>query len=133
MKHEEQEILLFEKDLSHLIDAIDLAFGKYGYRIHFASSLEDVFNSLTNQHIDLVVTSQSMIIMNWLDFMKMVNKLSPVTMVVMLTDQEETSCLSDVLPIARDYFLVEAAAEGKSILLPSKSEEQTLIEKEYIN
>ena len=133
MNQDEQEILLFEEDLSHLIDAIDLAFRGYGYRLHFASSLEDVFSRLISQHIDLVVTSQSMIIMNWLDFMKMVNKLSPVSMVVMLTGEEETNCSSDVLPIAKDYFLVEAAAEGKSILLPLKMEEQTLTEKEKIN
>ena len=75
MNQDEQEILMFVEDLSYLIDAIDLALRSDGYRLHFASGLDELFRCLIRQQIDLVVTSLSMINMDWLDFMKMVNKV----------------------------------------------------------
>jgi len=102
----ERNILVYVEDISRLVAAIDLSLGYYGYAVHFASSLEEVCETLRRHAVERVVTDLSMISTDRCSLLKRVHQLSPATTVMILTDGEEPDIVRGEARPLPGYFLV---------------------------
>ena len=86
MDGEDRNVLVYVQDITRLASAIDLSLGYYGYAVHFATSLEEVCETLRRHYIDRVITDLSMISTDNCSLLQRVNQLSPTATVMILTD-----------------------------------------------
>ena len=106
MERVERNILVYVQDITRLASAIDLSLGYYGYAVHFATSLDEVCETLRRHYVERVITDLSMISADRCSLLKRVNQLSPTATVMILTDDDELDIVHGDDRLMPGYFLV---------------------------
>ncbi len=115
MNAEKREILVWVNDVTHMLGAIDLALGGYGYSVRFAADFQEAFDTLKKNAIDLVITDFSTILENGKPFPGKARELSSYATVMVLTGDTEQVSDAGLFRDSDGYLLIEPECGGASI------------------